>query len=95
MALYKKGDRVIVRPDLQVYETCYSSSGKCSDSVTESMVGLAGMVVTIESCVPDTEKYKVEEDIYRWNWVDGMFDGLESEQQDFEPSDIPLDAMLF
>lgn len=82
MPYYSVGDRVVVRPDLNLDEdycmflpdgTPNEDSSNCAVS---DMVRLAGQVVTI-SRAQSGYHYLVEE--CSWNWTDEMFLGLEEE----------------
>ncbi len=73
--LYKKGDRVVVRPDLNGNDTYHMSDQDMWNVATEEMVALAGRVVTISHV---GRQYEVEEDPCGWDWTDEMFIGLES-----------------
>lgn len=75
---FKPGDRVKVRSDLTEYKKYKMLSGRdYIDSVNSTMVTYAGKIVTIDS-IDRTGHYYLKE--CRHNWVDEMFDGLESEQ---------------
>ena len=86
MARYKVGDRVVVREDLILYGTYSMDDDKNNtNGVTDSMVNFRGRTVTIKSV---GRQYTIKE--HKWNWVDGMFAGLESEVFG-QPIDAPSD----
>lgn len=75
---FKPGDRVKVRSDLSESESYKMLSGKeYTDYVNPTMATYAGKIVTIES-IDRMGHYYLKE--CKHNWVDEMFDGLESEQ---------------
>lgn len=75
---FKPGDRVKVRSDLTEYKNYKMLSGNIYiASVNSTMATYAGKIVTIDS-IDRTGLYYLKE--CRHNWVDEMFDGLESEQ---------------
>lgn len=70
---YKVGDKVRVREDLSTdkrYDGC---------NVTPSMTVFLGKTVTIHKVREAINRYEIEEDYEKWNWTDGMFEPLESE----------------
>lgn len=75
---FKPGDRVKVRSDLTEHKNYKMLNGRdCVDGVNPTMETYAGKIVTIDSIDRDGPYYLKE---CRHNWVDEMFDGLESEQ---------------
>lgn len=78
--LYEIGDRVIVRSDLTANENYSHSEGEKMDA-TNSMVALAGTVVTISGTKLTAygRYYIVEEERHGYMWSDDMFDGLEDD----------------
>ena len=75
---FKPGDRVKVRSDLSTSKDYYMLSGEIADNtVNTSMKRLADKIVTIKT-LQSFNQYSIEEE--NSNWVDEMFDGLESEQ---------------
>ena len=82
MPYYSVGDRVIVRPDLNLDDDyCMffwdgTRNEEDSNCAVSDMVRLAGSVVTIERAEYGSH-YLVEEST--WNWTDEMFLGLEAE----------------
>lgn len=68
--LYKKGDLVLVREDLQEDERYAMSNGE-RDCATLHMTTFRGRIVTIAN-VQDYG-YRIEEDNGQWNWTDEMF----------------------
>lgn len=85
MALYKPGDRVLVRADLERHQRYPMEEGGGGNTVNEIMLELAGFVCTIRR-VDTGGQYRLEEDSGEWRWTDGMFVGLAEECEDF---DIP------
>lgn len=70
---YKVGDKVRVREDLSTdkrYDGCY---------VTHSMTKFVGKTVTIRKVRENLNRYEIKEDDRVWDWTDGMFEPLESE----------------
>lgn len=96
MALYKVGDRVVVRDDL-ILDRCYymlnadGHPGRVGDTFVTEMSKYLGSVVTIKSL---NHKYRIKE--CGLNWTDEMFVGLEDEvfgsQVEIDPD--ALDAVL-
>ena len=82
MPYYSVGDRVVVRPDLNLdddYSMFFPDGTPNEDDsncAVSDMVRLAGKVVTIERAKCGSH-YRVEEST--WNWTDEMFLGLEEE----------------
>lgn len=75
---FRPGDRVKVRSDLSESKTYRMLGDKhYTDTVNPTMLEYAGKIVTIAS-IDRTGHYYIRE--CRHNWVDEMFDGLESEQ---------------
>lgn len=78
--LYKVGDKVMVRKDIQEDDHCHMVS--CAESpgyrgmyVNSEMAAKAGKIVTIEDIIEDMNcgyKYKIKED--GWSWTDEMFE---------------------
>ena len=78
--LYKIGDKVMVRKDIQ--ENGYYHMVSCTESpgyhgmyVNYNMAAKAGKIVTIRNIIEDEDcgyKYKIEED--GWSWTDEMFE---------------------
>ena len=78
---YKVGDKVRVREDLSTdkrYDGC---------NVTPSMTVFLGKTVTIHKVREAINRYEIEEDYEKWNWTDGMFEPLESENSADETND--------
>lgn len=77
--LYKVGDRVRVRYDLNSYDSYHmvDDPNECNDAV-EEMVRLAGEVVTISE--QRHGQYRIAE--CGFNWTDEMFEGLENTDDD-------------
>ena len=82
MPYYSVGDRVVVRPDLNLDDDyCMffpdgTPDEDDSNCAVSDMVRLAGQVVTIRRA-QSGHHYLVEE--CSWNWTDAMFLGLEEE----------------
>lgn len=78
--LYKVGDKVMVRKDIQEGDHCHMVS--CTESpgyrgmyVNSEMAAKAGKIVTISYIVEDGDcryKYLIKED--GWSWTDEMFE---------------------
>lgn len=78
--LYKVGDKVMVRKDIQEDDHCHMVS--CTESpgyrgmyVNSEMAAKAGKIVTIRDIVKDENcgyKYIINEDY--WSWTDEMFE---------------------
>ena len=78
--LYKVGDKVMVRKDIQEDDRCHMVS--CVESpgykgmyVNDDMAAKAGNFVTIRAIIEDEDcgyKYKIKED--GWSWTDEMFE---------------------
>lgn len=78
--LYKVGDKVMVRKDIQEDDHCHMVS--CTESpgyrgmyVNSEMAAKAGKFVTIENIFEDANcgyKYAIKED--GWSWTDEMFE---------------------
>ena len=78
--LYKVGDKVMVRKDIQKDDHCHMVS--CTESpgyrgmyVNSEMAAKAGKIVTIEYIIEDMDcgyKYIIKED--PWSWTDEMFE---------------------
>lgn len=78
--LYKVGDRVMVRKDIQKNDYCHMVS--CTESpgyegmyVNSDMEAKAGKIVTIRAIMEDRNcgyKYLIKED--GWSWTDEMFE---------------------
>ena len=78
--LYKVGDKVMVRKDIQEHDHCHMVS--CTESpgyrgiyVNSEMADRAGEIVTIRAIAEDGNcgyKYIIEED--GWSWTDEMFE---------------------
>ena len=78
--LYKVGDKVMVRKDIQE-KGCYHMVS-CTESpdykgmyVNYAMAAKAGNFVTIRAIIEDEDcgyKYKIKED--GWSWTDEMFE---------------------
>lgn len=99
MALYKVGDRVVVRSDLVLNERYHMLNADGhripeSDTFITEMTKHLGGVVTIKSINSTCGKYRIKE--CGWNWTDEMFAGLEDEvlgsQVEIDPD--ALDAVL-
>ena len=93
--IYKKGDRVIVRPDLNTmvqYEDFNDPS--VIDVATTEMCKLRGTMVTIRDAYYDRGKYEVKEDDGAFWWVDGMFLDQREEPEPFDKSPMPLEQFL-
>lgn len=98
MSYYSVGDRVVVRPDLNLdddycmfFEDGTPDKDDCNCAVSD-MVRLAGQVVTIESARSGYH-YLVEE--CSWNWTDAMFLGLEEEIIEKESAqEVDPDALM-
>ena len=75
---YHKGDKVIVRPDLDVLKTYCMASGPKKGMiyyyVVDRMVEQAGKIFTIKDIDKDGKGYRLEE--YPYFWTDEMFSGL-------------------
>lgn len=77
MTLYKAGDCVRVRRDIQ--------QGKLYNNVfcNGNMAAKAGQLVTIEGAIRSEfrarsrSEYHIIEDEYKWTWTDDMFEGTE------------------
>ena len=82
MPYYSVGDRVVVRPDLNLdddYRMFFwdgTPDKEDTNCAVSEMVRRAGQVVTIERAECGSH-YRIEEDT--WNWTDEMFLGLEEE----------------
>ncbi|MGN0655230.1 MAG: hypothetical protein ACI4KR_00410 [Ruminiclostridium sp.] len=76
--LYKAGDKVLVKPDLNLEDEYYMSDKSEYDYVSEEMLEYAGKVVTISEAYDFG--YHIEEladdDDDEWIWTDEMFAGL-------------------
>lgn len=84
---FRPVDRVKVRSDLSESKTYRMLGGKhYTDTVNPTMLEYAGKIVTIAS-IDRTSHYYLKE--CRHNWVDEMFDGLESEQTLTAPPPAP------
>lgn len=78
--LYKVGDKVMVRKDIQEDDRCHMVS--CTESpgyngmyVNDDMAVKAGKFVTIRAIIEDEDcgyKYAIKED--GWSWTDEMFE---------------------
>ena len=78
--LYKIGDKVMVRKDIQKGDHCHMVS--CTESpgykgmyVNDDMAAKAGKLVTVRAIIEDENcgyKYKIEGD--GWSWTDEMFE---------------------
>lgn len=78
--LYKVGDKVMVRKDIQEDDYCHMVS--CTESpgyegmyVNSDMEAKAGKIVTIEDIIEDMNcgyKYRIKGD--PWSWTDEMFE---------------------
>lgn len=78
--LYKVGDKVMVRKDIQEGDHCRMVS--CTERpgwrgmyVNSEMAAKAGKIVTIRNIMEDTScgyKYIIKEDC--WSWTDEMFE---------------------
>ena len=66
---YAVGQKVRVRPDLQVATTYCMYDDLLSDVATEEMLELRGQLVTITTC---GYKYYIREDGGAFNWTDEM-----------------------
>ena len=85
---FKPGDRVKVRSDLTEHKNYKMlSGGGYVVGVNSTMETYAGKIVTIDSIDSDGPYYLKE---CGHNWVDEMFDGLESEQTPIPESPIEL-----
>lgn len=75
---YQKGDKVIVRPDLDVLKTYRMASGPKKGMiyyyVVDSMTEQSGKTFTIKDVDEDGKGYRLEE--YPYSWTDEMFSGL-------------------
>lgn len=74
MAKFKVGDKVLVKENLKG-DKSYKMEDGFGDTVVANMVRFSGKVVTISRV---GGKYNIKEDYGRWNWTDGMFEGLAS-----------------
>ena len=79
---YKVGDKVRVRENLSTWVEY--DKGCC---VTPSMTVFLGKTVTICEVCENINRYRIEEDYGTWNWTDGMFEPLESENPADETND--------
>ena len=72
---YHKGDKVIVRPYLDVLKTYRMASGPKKGIiyyyVVDRMVEQAGKIFTIKDIDKDGKGYRLEE--YPYSWTDEMF----------------------
>lgn len=66
---YAIGQKVRIRPDLQLWTTYSMNDGLWDDIATEEMLALRGQLVTI---VRTGCKYYIREDGGAFNWTDGM-----------------------
>ena len=87
---YHIGDQVYVRRDLEVGKRYDNSreSGSASDTATETMVNMGGQIVTIRSI--SSNKYKIVEDPFNYNWVDSMFEDVDIELEEIDEADFAL-----
>lgn len=85
--LYKPGDTVIIRSDLQLGATYYSADGNSCDNVVDDMIELAGKTVEIKSTTTHG-KYRLSGNDY--NWVDGMFADLIGDDNQLEVDDADM-----
>ena len=78
--LYKVGDKVMVRKDIQEkghyhMVSCTESPGYKGMYVNDDTAAKAGKLVTIRAIIEDENcgyKYKIKED--SWSWTDEMFE---------------------
>ena len=82
MSKYNIGDKVVVKKSIAC-GVCYGMDGEANKEclVTPDMAAKAGKVVTISNVrhLGSYTRYYIEED--KWNWVDGMFEGLAKEKK--------------
>lgn len=74
--MYKPGDKVTIRSDLEEYE-CYfmlsgPKKGKGMFCTVPSMVAQAGKIFTIEKILEDGRGYQLKE--CHFGWTDSMFE---------------------
>lgn len=86
--LYKPGDIVAVRSDLEKFVKYYMDDDVQWNYVVESMLLLCGKEVTITRL--SDGQYRIEEDGGAWRWTDGMFDGIPAKEKVFEAEDLSL-----
>ena len=76
---YKVGDKVIIRKDLNVFDT-YDMEDTCSGDVcTEGMITLGGEIATIVRCSNTHEYYDIDLN-KSYCWTDEMFEGFAEDQ---------------
>lgn len=95
MALYKPGDKVIVRQDLNEGTAYYMSmpNDRIGTYAVDEMLEFAGRTVTIVE-MNSFDRYHIAEDDQIWNWADGMFICLEPEDEYIDPADFSDVAAL-
>lgn len=73
--MYKPGDKVMIRPDLNCREIYYMRSGRyngdCTYNAIDQMVDMAGEVFTIKGPRDGERGYTLEE--FGYGWTDEMF----------------------
>ena len=83
----KIGDRVIVRPDLDIDKKYADANGCYRIGVNSSMCRLKGTVVTIKTV--NDHDYNIKEDDEEWYWTDEMFsEKVEEITRKFKVGDV-------
>lgn len=82
---YQVGDRVIIRPDLHtgLYETEHPGIWMDCEAV-RGMLQYAGQAATITEVFQHSGRYSIDLDDADWFWVDGMFQGFEEDDSQYE-----------
>lgn len=69
--LYKVGDNVIVREDLETWKQYTNSNGSRGIRANQTMVGYGGRSFKIKKI--KSGRYLLEDDEHGWYWTDEMF----------------------
>ena len=95
MTLYKPGDKVIVRQDLDEVTAYYMATpdDKLGTYAVDEMLEFAGRTVTIFGMNP-FDRYYIVEDNQMWSWSDAMFICIEPEDEYIDPVDFSDIAAL-